>query len=83
VLALHNVISYSNYINSNKEVYTMYAVYANFNNAQNAAHASNAKATKLAVTADPMQAVAIFKAEQIANKKRVALVCDDTGEVLA
>ena len=61
----------------------MYAVYKNFNNTQNAAHASNAQATLLAVTADPAQAVAIYTAEKAANKARVALVCNDTGEVLA
>lgn len=62
----------------------MYAVYKNFNNAQNAAHASNAKAAKLAVTADPAQAVAIYTAELAAGSNaKIALVCDDTGEVLA
>jgi len=61
----------------------MYAVYKNFNNAENAAHDSNANAIKLAVTAEAFQAVAIFKAEQMGGSKCVALVCDDSGEVLA
>jgi hypothetical protein len=61
----------------------MYAVYKHFNNAENAAHESNADAIKLAVTTEAMQAVAIFKAEQQGGSKRVALVCDDSGDVLA
>jgi len=43
----------------------------------------NRRAKQLAVTEDPSQAVAIYKAEIAAGKKGMALVDHDTGEVLA
>mgnify|MGYP000276777498 CR=1 FL=1 len=61
----------------------MYAVYSNFDTSTTAMDPVNRRAKQLAVTEDPSQAVAIYKAEIAAGKKGMALVDHDTGEVLA